>query len=264
MPPPPTPTGAPNPSTADHSKFEILQKEFTSGPEVTAACLTCQTEADDQIMHSVHFQWSYQSQSGPTFGKRNVIKAFCGSVSSNEPRCTSCHAGYEWDDMAKAPPARETAADCLACHDRSGQHTKTATGAGHPPLAPVTPGTKTITGAAAWPGDLAKAAQSVGMPGRENCGNCHFYGGGGDNVKHGDLSSARYEPPLKVDVNLSPDGENTTCSSCRVEAQHQWAGSPCDMVAADHPDIAPAARAPRRAAKAVTARRRMTRSRSTA
>jgi hypothetical protein len=28
-------------STADHSKFEILQKGFTSGPAVTEACLSC-------------------------------------------------------------------------------------------------------------------------------------------------------------------------------------------------------------------------------
>lgn len=244
VPPPPAPASVAkasvaNTSTADHSKFEILQKAFASGPEVTAACLTCHTEADDEIMHSIHFQWSYESQSGQTLGKRNVINSFCGSVSSNEPRCTSCHAGYGWDDMAEAPPAQETAADCLACHDRSGQYTKTATGAGHPPLAPVKPGTLTITGAAAWPVDLAKAAQSVGMPGRDNCGNCHFYGGGGDNVKHGDLSSALYEPPLEVDVHMSPDGENMTCSTCHVEEQHQWAGSRYDVIAADHPDIAP-------------------------
>lgn len=43
-------------STADHSKFPILQREFTSGPEVTSACLTCHTEADDQMMHSIHFK----------------------------------------------------------------------------------------------------------------------------------------------------------------------------------------------------------------
>ena len=32
-----------------------------------------------------------------------------------------------------------------------------------------------------------KVAQNVGLPARENCGGCHFYGGGGDGVKHGDL-----------------------------------------------------------------------------
>jgi len=32
-------------STADHSKFTILQQDFKTGPEVTKACLTCHTEA---------------------------------------------------------------------------------------------------------------------------------------------------------------------------------------------------------------------------
>ncbi|MCB1338303.1 MAG: tetrathionate reductase family octaheme c-type cytochrome [Maritimibacter sp.] len=239
--PPPVPMSPANTSTADHSKFEILQQSFASGPEVTAACLGCHTEADDQIMHTIHYQWSYESASGQTLGKRNVINAFCGNVAGNEPRCTSCHAGYGWDDMAEAPPAEPTAADCLVCHDRSGQYTKADSLAGHPPLDPVKPGTKTITGALAWPVDLAKAAQSVGAPGRDNCGNCHFYGGGGDNVKHGDLSSALFDPAPSVDVHMSADGANMTCSACHVSDQHKWAGSRYDVLAADHPDAAPGA-----------------------
>ncbi|HHC29327.1 MAG TPA: cytochrome C, partial [Rhodobacterales bacterium] len=127
----------PSTATTDHSKFEILQQDFKSGPEVTAACLTCHTLADDQVMHSLHFTWNYESDLGQTLGKRTEINAFCGNVVGNEPRCTSCHAGYGWDDMHSAPPQQSTAVDCLACHDRSGQYTKTATGAGHPPLDPV-------------------------------------------------------------------------------------------------------------------------------
>lgn len=226
--PPAAPMSPPNTTTADHSKFEILQQAFASGPEVTAACLTCHTLADDQVMHSIHFTWEYQSPTGQTLGKSKVINSFCGNVVSNEPRCTSCHAGYGWDDMNAPPPQQSTAVDCLACHDRSGQYTKSAAGAGNPPLDPVKPGTKTITGALAWPVDLTEAAQSVGMPGRDNCGNCHFYGGGGNNVKHGDLSSALYNPPLAVDVHMSPDGQNFTCATCHVGTEHEWAGSRYD------------------------------------
>ncbi|OIP82116.1 MAG: hypothetical protein AUK37_09630 [Rhodobacterales bacterium CG2_30_65_12] len=238
----PTPPSAPispaNTTTADHSKFDILQQTFKSGPEVTAACLTCHTEADDQMMHSIHFQWKYESSAGQTLGKSVVINSFCGNVAGNEARCTSCHAGYGWDDMSSPPPQQSTAVDCLACHDRSGQYTKSATGAGHPPLDPVKPGTQTITGALAWAVDLSKAAQSVGQTGRDNCGNCHFYGGGGNNVKHGDLSSALYTPEISVDVHMSPDGQNFPCSTCHVSDQHQWAGSRYDVTAADHPDLA--------------------------
>ncbi len=221
-------------STADHSKFKILQREFTSGPEVTEACLSCHTEADDQVMHSIHFNWEFENTTtGQLLGKRHVINAFCGNVVGNEPRCTSCHAGYGWDDMAQSPQQESVTPDCLVCHDRSGQYTKTSTGAGLPSLAPVKPGTKTITGAEAWPVDLAKAAQSVGPPGRENCGQCHFYGGGGDNVKHGDLSSVLFDPSRDIDVHMSSDGGNMVCSDCHVSKQHKWPGSRYDVMAAD-------------------------------
>ncbi|MDY6859287.1 MAG: tetrathionate reductase family octaheme c-type cytochrome [Pseudomonadota bacterium] len=218
-------------STADHSKFEILQKEFTSGPEVTAACLTCHTEASDQMMHSIHWKWEYDNPAtGQLLGKKNVINAFCGNVVSNEARCTSCHTGYGWDDMSSPPPADPARVDCLVCHDTSGQYTKLATGAGYPPLEPK--GT-TITGEPAWAVDLAKSAQSVGLPGRENCGQCHFYGGGGDNVKHGDLSSALYEPDRSVDVHMASDGLNFQCSTCHVSDKHVFAGSRYNVTAHD-------------------------------
>ncbi|WP_456386210.1 tetrathionate reductase family octaheme c-type cytochrome [Profundibacter sp.] len=241
-------------STADHEKFPILQREFTSGPEVTAACLTCHTEADDQMMHSIHFKWEFDNErTGQHLGKSVVVNSFCGNVAGNEPRCTSCHAGYGWDDMSTPPPRQSTvgtgwdetlprptpaskqsnAVDCLACHDRSGQYTKAATLAGHPPLNPLAKGLKTITGAKAWAVDLKRSAQSVGMPGRDNCGNCHFYGGGGDNVKHGDLSSVLYNPTKEVDVHMAMDGLNFTCSTCHVTDKHEWAGSRYNTMATD-------------------------------
>lgn len=224
-------------STADHSKFAALKGPFASGPEVTAACLSCHTEAGDQVMHSLHYTWDYTSAStGQHLGKASVINSFCGNVASNEVRCTSCHAGYGWDDVRQKPPADPTRVDCLACHDRSGQYTKLDNAAGHPPLDPVPPKAKTITGKDAWPVDLARAAQSAGMPGRENCGSCHFYGGGGDNVKHGDLSSALIDPALTTDVHMSPEGQNFTCEACHVSDSHQLAGSRYDVKAKDVPD----------------------------
>ncbi|WP_417269834.1 tetrathionate reductase family octaheme c-type cytochrome [Celeribacter sp.] len=212
-------------STADHSKFKILQKPFASGPEVTEACITCHTEADDQAMHSIHFEWSFENEAtGQTLGKSKVINAFCGNVVGNEARCTSCHAGYGWDDMTQPAPQQSSAVDCLVCHDQSGQYTKLATGAGHPPLGDDVTG-QTITGEKAWAVDLMESAQSVGMPDRDNCGQCHFYGGGGDNVKHGDLSSALFDPDIHTDVHMSKDGANMVCSDCHVEEDHAWAGS---------------------------------------
>ncbi|MFC2967370.1 tetrathionate reductase family octaheme c-type cytochrome [Acidimangrovimonas pyrenivorans] len=221
-------------STADHSKFEILQQDFKSGPEVTAACLSCHTEASDQVMHSIHWTWSYDNKAtGQTLGKRNVINAFCGNVASNEPRCTSCHTGYGWEDMRAPPPAQPARVDCLACHASPDLYSKLDNAAGRPPLAPVPEGAKTITGAKAVAVNLSKAAQSVGPPQRENCGQCHFYGGGGDNVKHGDLSSALVTPDKSVDVHMAADGQNFTCETCHVSDKHVFAGSRYNVTAAD-------------------------------
>ena len=35
--------------TADHSRHDVLQQDFTSGPEVTKACLSCHSEAAAQF-----------------------------------------------------------------------------------------------------------------------------------------------------------------------------------------------------------------------
>lgn len=213
--------------TADHSKFDVLKGPFASGPEVTAACLSCHTEASNQVMHSVHWKWEYENpETGQVLGKAKVMNAFCGNVASNEVRCTSCHTGYGWEDVRAPMPDDPSAVDCLVCHDKSGQYTKQDNLAGHPPLEPVAEKAKTITGQKAWAVDLAKAALSVGPPpGRENCGSCHFYGGGGDNVKHGDLSSALFDPARSVDVHMSKDGANFTCEACHVSDKHVLAGS---------------------------------------
>ena len=55
---------------------------------------------------------------------------------------------------------------------------KVATDAGHPLYAPreMPKGSGKIV----QPPDLTKIAQAVGKPGRQNCGACHFNGGGGD------------------------------------------------------------------------------------
>ena len=221
-------------STTDHSKLKPLQKAFSSGPEVTEACLKCHNMADHQVMHSLHFTWDYDHPvTGQKLGKRNVINSFCGSVAGNEPRCTSCHAGYGWEDMNQPPPQDKTAVDCLICHDTTGTYTKVSNMAGHPPLAPVPAGAKDITGKKAVAVDLQKVAQNVGMPTRDNCGQCHFYGGGGDNVKHGDLSSALYKPSKHVDVHMAADGLNFACSDCHSQQEHNWAGSRYNTAAKD-------------------------------
>ncbi len=78
----------------------------------------------------------------------------------------------------------EEAVDCLVCHDNTGTYVKGLAGI---PVEGV---------------DLLEVAQNVAAPTRENCGSCHFNGGGGNAVKHGDLDETLYFPPSNVDIHM--------------------------------------------------------------
>jgi octaheme c-type cytochrome (tetrathionate reductase family) len=67
-------------------------------------------------------------------------------------------------------------------------------------------------------------AQQVGPPDRVNCGTCHFFGGGGNNVKHGDLEQALFDAPRTVDVHMGTYGMDMSCTDCHTADQHQMLG----------------------------------------
>ncbi|WED22583.1 tetrathionate reductase family octaheme c-type cytochrome [Vibrio sp. JC009] len=213
-----------NGSTADHSKFEQLQGPFEKGQDVTKACLECHTEAAHEIHDTLHWTWAFDKGfGGETLGKTKTLNNFCISISSNEPRCTSCHVGYGWKDTKTFDFSSQENVDCLVCHDTSMTYSKFPTDAGHPNY--VAKEWPKGSGKMRPPVDLVKAAQSVGTPGRQNCGSCHFYGGGGDGVKHGDLDSSLNNPPKHLDVHMSPDGANFQCQDCHTTSGHETAGS---------------------------------------
>lgn len=220
------------PATADHGKFEALKGPFENAREVTQACLGCHTEAGEQIRQTTHWTWTYEhAETGQTLGKSKVINSFCGMPITNEARCTSCHVGYDWKDMRQPPPTADNAVDCLVCHDTTGDYWKFPTLAGHPTYSPREwpKGSGTIV----QPPDFEYIAQMVGASGRANCGSCHFYGGGGDGIKHGDLDSSLVDPPQSLDVHMSPDGLNFVCADCHTSWGHQVAGSRYQATAKD-------------------------------
>ncbi|MCP4547619.1 MAG: tetrathionate reductase family octaheme c-type cytochrome [bacterium] len=208
--------------TADHADMEILQQEFTSGPEVTQACLSCHTLAAKQFHKTIHWTWlDPNADPSERIGKAGItLNNFCISIISNWPRCTSCHAGYGWKD-ASFDFSDETKVDCLVCHEQTSTYKKFPTGAGHPVSKPtVFKGNgKTFN-----PPDWNLVAQSVARPTRQNCGNCHFRGGGGDAVKHGDLDSSLEHPDMVLDVHMGEDGKNFDCIRCHSTTAHKVAG----------------------------------------
>ncbi|MBM4372860.1 MAG: tetrathionate reductase family octaheme c-type cytochrome, partial [Deltaproteobacteria bacterium] len=200
--------GGPEPrSHLDHSPF--FEEPFSSGPEVTQACLVCHPDAAREVMGTAHFRWLGDEVEDPrtgqrmTIGKRNLINNFCIGIQGNEASCTRCHAGYGWEDDTFDFTV-ETSVDCLACHERSGQYRKGE--AGRP-----AEGT-----------DLLAAARSVGYPLRSNCGGCHAYGGGGLGVKHGDLDSTLDNPTEEDDVHMGRAG--LLCIDCHGGHGHDIRG----------------------------------------
>ena len=210
--------------TVDHSIFPQLQQEFASGPEVTTACLECHEDTATEVMATVHWTWEYTDPvTGQQLGKNNVVNNYCIAMPSNEPRCTSCHVGYGYSNQEFDFSAQEKV-DCLVCHADTSIYKKFPAGSGNPWLGDEPKEFPPGSGKMWEKVDLAAAAQSVAAPTRGNCGSCHFKGGGGDAVKHGDLDSTMGAPAADLDVHMSPDTLNFTCSTCHAGESHEIKG----------------------------------------
>jgi octaheme c-type cytochrome (tetrathionate reductase family) len=195
------------PAHVDHK--DLFSGEFGTGPEVTAACLECHEEAGEQVLHTAHWRWQSEPvqlegrEEPVATGKKNTINNFCIGIQGNWESCTACHAGYGWKDE-NFDFDNQANIDCLACHDNSGTYAKGPMGL---PVEGV---------------DLLVAAQSVGVPTRENCGGCHFRGGGGNAVKHGDLDESLYYPTGDVDVHMGR--YDFLCVDCHQTRDHVIGG----------------------------------------
>jgi octaheme c-type cytochrome (tetrathionate reductase family) len=209
------------PASAAQDHSGLIKGPFKSGPEVTKACLQCHEAQAQAFMKTVHWTWSSRQKTPDKgevkLGKINAVNNFCIALPSNEPRCTSCHAGYGWKDASFDFGNAENV-DCLVCHDTTGTYKKYPTAAGHPAYKdtqwPPKSGKK-------WPAvNLEKVAKSVGKPSRRSCGGCHFFGGGGDHVKHGDLDSSLIKPNRAMDVHMAVDGANMSCVDCHTGKDH--------------------------------------------
>jgi len=207
---------------------------FRTGPEVTKKCLECHEKEAGDFMRTVHWTWTkMQKMKGKTinFGKATALNNFCIGLPGNWPRCTSCHAGFGWKD-ATFDFGKAENADCLVCHDTTGTYRKFPTGAGHP----VYEGeTREFPKGKPWPAaDLVKVAQSVGPPSRGTCGACHFYGGGGDHVKHGDLDTTMTDPSPEIDIHMG-GSKKMTCQQCHETRDHLMKGEAASVTIAHAP-----------------------------
>ncbi len=201
---------------------DLMKGPYESGQEVTRACLECHPEAAEQVMQTTHWTWESQPFDVPwrdepvTIGKINQINNFCISSQGNQKKCMSCHVGYGWQENDAYDFSNPLNIDCLVCHADTSSYAKGDYGE---PLESI---------------DLAAAAQSVRNPTRDNCGKCHFDGGGGNGVKHGDLDESLYFPSENLDVHMGR--EDFLCTDCHRATDHSIKG----RMVADNYQVNPA------------------------
>jgi octaheme c-type cytochrome (tetrathionate reductase family) len=190
---------------------DIVKGPFKTGQDVTRACLVCHTGAAAELMKTSHWTWESKAVKVPwreglvTIGKINQINNFCIGAQGNENKCMACHAGYGWEAGKAAQQSQPENVDCLACHADPASYDKGLWGNPAPKV------------------DLLAAARSVRATTRENCGKCHFDGGGGNGVKHGDLDESLYFPNSALDVHMGGK-HHMQCSDCHVTHKHQILG----------------------------------------
>lgn len=206
------------PINADHSKFNALKKKFDSGPEITKACLSCHTEAAKQLKKTLHWTWiDPNSKPDNRMGKAAYsLNNFC--ISSNKMRdhhCNECHIG--WNTQGK-----KTAIDCMRCHGQKKINWEVTFEDYEYFSKSKDPEERAM--AQDVQEEIQEAVQSVGRPTRRNCGSCHFSGGGGDGVKHGDLDPSLIRPSRVVDVHMGYDGQDFECTRCHTTIAHKVAG----------------------------------------
>jgi octaheme c-type cytochrome (tetrathionate reductase family) len=116
-------------------------------------------------------------------------------------------------DFAKAENV-----DCLVCHETTGAYKKSIGGQPAPGV------------------NLLAAAKRVGLPTRRNCGYCHFAGGGGDAVKHGDLDGTMYFPNERIDAHMGK--HNLACTDCHRTQHHAISGRSMSVSIDDRSGVA--------------------------
>lgn len=210
-------TGGVAAAAEDHTEY--IEGPFKTGEEVTAACLECHEEEAQAILHTNHWKWKGvprtvkgMEKSKKEYGKANLINNFCTDIEGgSRPFCTKCHIGYGWADSSE-PMQDISKIDCLVCHAREGRYKKSLSG--YPDQKMLDKGRM----------NLLVAARSVAMPDRKNCGACHFYAGGGDAVKNGDIDSSLIRPSRDHDIHMGGSAD-MTCQECHLTRDHRISGA---------------------------------------
>ena len=203
--------------THDHSKHKILQQDFKNGSELTDACISCHNNIDAQFRKTIHWTWlAPDPETKRIYGKGgDSFNNFCISTNKmKDQSCLDCHAGWK---------GIEDGINCLVCHIQEDINWKESFSDIQAFLAEKDD-PESLEMAADIQQEIRDAFSHIGQPARSNCGGCHFYGGGGDGVKHGDLDTSLIKPTKTLDVHMGVDGKNFLCVRCHTTKAHHIDG----------------------------------------
>lgn len=128
---------------------------FDSVNAVTAACLRCHPESQNEIINSAHWSWVRQRNINGTtvaFSKKDSLAMYGISPAANN-QCLQCHTSVTGISANEANSNQATNIDCLVCHDGSGLYRR---------------------GVPARQQDLVSIVRQVAKPTAANCITCHF------------------------------------------------------------------------------------------
>jgi hypothetical protein len=188
-------------------------------------CLGCHEDEAIDVHGSVMYQWQGDAPDmatgPPVQGKiSGGVNSYCINILGNWDACGNCHIGLGALPEAAASPEQLANIDCLLCHQEQYRRVKVA-GAFVPDTANMA-----IT--------MDQAVQTVHLPKRSNCLQCHAKAGGGDAVKRGDLAMAHVATSdSSYDVHMATTGANLVCQSCHVTTHHRVAGRGSDLRPSD-------------------------------
>lgn len=214
-----------------------------------AICIGCHRVEAEEMLASLHMQWSgptpeLTNTSGENLGKAvGGINTFCTYAMSSKGACFSCH--IRADGNAPHPPEL-TDVDCLMCHNDTYQRKFVRDPGNNVTVENVLGETKTyVFGKVDALGNyttvpdfekmpagttMVDLARTVHLPTRKSCLRCHAKAGGGDWTKRGDMGLNTASPTVDEDVHMSPDGADLTCTSCHLtQSGHTVGGRGIDL-----------------------------------
>jgi hypothetical protein len=212
--------GAAHPASAQNPHENLTW----TGPDM---CLECHESEAIDVHGSVMYQWQGNAPevvNGPVVqGKiSGGVNSYCINILGNWDACGNCHVGLGALPEAAATPEQLENIDCLICHQQEYRRVKVGG-----VFVPDT-GAMSIT--------MDEAVQTVHMPERYNCLQCHAKAGGGDAVKRGDLAMAHVATTDEdFDLHMSVTGENLRCQDCHITTDHRVAGRGSDIRPTDSP-----------------------------